>query len=153
MATPVESAKMPKKTPVNSSQRTPERRTTGSTVESRKRVMPSFTPRTVGALLPAVRTADRSVGFALGVGSDARRSRFGIAAGGTTTAEGVRGTEEAAADEALLAAAADAGREAGVGADGLSARAASTALMTVFAACRAPNPSARPKRTASMGQV
>lgn len=153
MAMPVESAKMPKNTPVTSSQSTPERRTTGSTVESRKRVMPSFTRRTVGALVPAVRTADRAARFAEGAGSVARRCSFGGEVGFTTVAGWVRGAEEAIGAEEFATVAVDAEREAGVGPDGFSARAASTALRTVFAACRAPNPSARPKRTASMREV
>jgi hypothetical protein len=37
--------------------------------------------------------------------------------------------------------------------EGFSAVAASTAAVTVFTACRAPKPSARPKRTTSMLEV
>jgi hypothetical protein len=148
------SAKIAKKTPVTSSQSTPESRANGSHAASRNRLSPRRTPRawvapfatpcaaTRAALLTAGRSGGipASAGFGIGVAVSCAAARAPLpVAFLLVVALVLRVALCAATGFALLL-------------DGFSAVAASTALATVFTACRAPIPSARPKRTASISR-
>jgi hypothetical protein len=122
---------MPKNTPDSSNISTPDRRTNGPSAACRKRLLPWRNPRfaciACEIILPASPTGN--VALCCAHAESELVSVLAIPA--------VDGTDPDAFWAARLP-------------EGDSALAASTAATTVLAACRAPKPSARPNRTASI---
>ena len=144
------SAKRPKKTPVSSSQSTPERRTAGPQRARPKRRLPSARPRGATEAGGVWRGRDGAATVA--------RTPLAVAgtAGGRISASGRRTGPDAAAWGAVAAGAClglECVTEGGVCGEwpaGVGAVAASTAWASVFAAWRAPIPRTRPKRALSI---
>jgi hypothetical protein len=126
-------AKIPKKTPVNSSQSTPDSLTNGPHTASPKRLLPRFKPCPVRRTCEVVRAACCT--------SRTPELAAFVSVFVTVLVTGGASVEAAPAPAGVPAEA-----------EGFGAVAASTAVTSVLAAARAPIPSARPNRTESIPQ-